>query len=191
MDIYYEAGFKFQNNRKEALWLTTAVILIATSVFIPMVVCSSTCTTLTSERLARLLFPYLGSICTTLTSERLALLLFPYLGLSSDGKLTFFCSDSKGLLRGILSDRDITRRFVACELHIENTPVSAVMTKNPVFVTSDTHDVEAWQKVVPGKSDTCLLSKMKMVWLFLTYNFFIRCNCTNGESYCVEGSWNH
>lgn len=43
-----------------------------------------------------------------------------------------------------------TTRVVACELDIENTPVSAVMTKNPVFVTSDTHDVDALQKVVPG-----------------------------------------
>ncbi|GJX94212.1 CBS domain-containing protein CBSCBSPB1-like protein [Tanacetum coccineum] len=60
-------------------------------------------------------------------------------------------TDSKGLLCGILSDRDITTRVVACELDIENTPVSAVMTKNPVFVTLDTHDVEALQKVVPGK----------------------------------------
>ncbi|GJY10534.1 CBS domain-containing protein CBSCBSPB1, partial [Tanacetum coccineum] len=58
---------------------------------------------------------------------------------------------SKGLLCGILTHQDITTRVVSCELDIENNPISAVMTKNPVFVTSDTHGVKAFQKVVPGK----------------------------------------
>lgn len=60
-------------------------------------------------------------------------------------------TDSNALLCGILTDRDITTRVVARELDIETTPVSAVMTKNPVFVISDTLAVEALQKMVLGK----------------------------------------
>ncbi|GJT33386.1 CBS domain-containing protein CBSCBSPB1-like protein [Tanacetum coccineum] len=53
--------------------------------------------------------------------------------------LDFFVNCSKRLLCGILTHQDIKTRVVACELDIENNPISAVMTKNPVLVTSDTH----------------------------------------------------
>nr|XP_043614881.1 CBS domain-containing protein CBSCBSPB1-like [Erigeron canadensis] len=60
-------------------------------------------------------------------------------------------TDSNALLCGILTDRDIATRVVARELDLETTPVSAVMTRNPIFVISDTLAVEALQKMVIGK----------------------------------------
>ncbi|MBA0616941.1 hypothetical protein Godav_026424, partial [Gossypium davidsonii] len=59
-------------------------------------------------------------------------------------------TDSNALLCGILTDKDITARVIARELNLE-TPVSKVMTKNPVFVLSDSLAVEALQKMVQGK----------------------------------------
>ncbi|PPE02905.1 hypothetical protein GOBAR_DD00065 [Gossypium barbadense] len=46
---------------------------------------------------------------------------------------------------------DVVTRVIARELNMEETPVSKVMTKNPVFVLSDTLAVEALQKMVQGK----------------------------------------
>lgn len=60
-------------------------------------------------------------------------------------------TDSNALLCGILTDKDIATRVVARELDLETTPVSTVMTRNPVFVISDTLAVEALQKMVQGK----------------------------------------
>ncbi|XP_062207923.1 CBS domain-containing protein CBSCBSPB1-like [Phragmites australis] len=60
-------------------------------------------------------------------------------------------TDSNALLCGILTDKDITTRVIARELKMEETPVSKVMTRNPVFVLSDTLAVEALQKMVQGK----------------------------------------
>ncbi|XP_042477550.1 CBS domain-containing protein CBSCBSPB5-like [Macadamia integrifolia] len=60
-------------------------------------------------------------------------------------------TDSNALLCGILTDKDIARRVIAHELNLEETPVSKVMTRNPVFVLSDTLAVEALQKMVLGK----------------------------------------
>ncbi|KQK11277.1 CBS domain-containing protein CBSCBSPB1 [Brachypodium distachyon] len=60
-------------------------------------------------------------------------------------------TDSNALLCGILTDKDITTRVIARELKLEDTPVSKVMTRNPLFVLSDTLAVEALQKMVQGK----------------------------------------
>ncbi|KAE8688926.1 CBS domain-containing protein CBSCBSPB1 [Hibiscus syriacus] len=61
-------------------------------------------------------------------------------------------TDSNALLCGIFTDKqDIATRVIAQELNMEETPVSKVMTKNPVFVLSDTLSVEALQKMVQGK----------------------------------------
>ncbi|XWS51430.1 hypothetical protein CRYUN_Cryun12cG0175600 [Craigia yunnanensis] len=60
-------------------------------------------------------------------------------------------TDSNALLCGILTDKDIATKVIARELNLEETPVSKVMTKNPVFVLSDTLAVEALQKMVQGK----------------------------------------
>ncbi|KAH6819460.1 CBS/octicosapeptide/phox/Bemp1 domain protein [Perilla frutescens var. frutescens] len=60
-------------------------------------------------------------------------------------------TDSNALLRGILTDKDITTRVIARELNMDETPASKVMTRNPVFVLSDTLAVEALQKMVQGK----------------------------------------
>ncbi|KAK2445324.1 CBS domain-containing protein cbscbspb1 [Trifolium repens] len=60
-------------------------------------------------------------------------------------------TDSNGLLCGILTDKDIARKVVAQEINPEDTPVSKVMTRNPVFVLSETLAVEALQKMVQGK----------------------------------------
>ncbi|XP_052108873.1 CBS domain-containing protein CBSCBSPB1 [Arachis duranensis] len=60
-------------------------------------------------------------------------------------------TDSNALLCGILTDKDIAKRAIASELSLEDTPVSKIMTKNPVFVLSETLAVEALQKMVQGK----------------------------------------
>uniref|UniRef100_A0A453GCZ4 CBS domain-containing protein n=2 Tax=Aegilops tauschii subsp. strangulata TaxID=200361 RepID=A0A453GCZ4_AEGTS len=60
-------------------------------------------------------------------------------------------TDSNALLCGILTDKDITTRVIARELKLEDTPVSKVMTRNPLFVLGDTLAVEALQKMVQGK----------------------------------------
>ncbi|KAG8379443.1 hypothetical protein BUALT_Bualt07G0088900 [Buddleja alternifolia] len=60
-------------------------------------------------------------------------------------------TDSNALLCGILTDKDIASRVIAREVNLEETPVSKVMTRNPVFVLSDTLAVEALQKMVQGK----------------------------------------
>lgn len=48
--------------------------------------------------------------------------------------------------------KDITTRVIASEVNIQETPVSTIMTKHPVFVLSDTLAVEALQKMVLGLS---------------------------------------
>lgn len=60
-------------------------------------------------------------------------------------------TDSNALLCGILTDKDIATRVIAREVNLVDTPVSKVMTRNPVFVLSDTLAVEALQKMVQGK----------------------------------------
>ncbi|XP_042063431.1 CBS domain-containing protein CBSCBSPB5-like [Salvia splendens] len=60
-------------------------------------------------------------------------------------------TDSNALLCGILTDTDIAKKVIAQELNLEETQASKVMTKNPVFVLSDTLAVEALQKMVQGK----------------------------------------
>lgn len=59
--------------------------------------------------------------------------------------------DSNALLCGILTDKDVATRVIAHKLNVKETPVSKVMTRNPVFVLSDTLSVEALQKMVQGK----------------------------------------
>jgi CBS domain-containing protein len=46
--------------------------------------------------------------------------------------------------------KDIATRVIACEVNLEDTPVSKVMTRNPIFVLSNTLAVEALQKMVQG-----------------------------------------
>ncbi|XP_009359422.2 CBS domain-containing protein CBSCBSPB5 isoform X2 [Pyrus x bretschneideri] len=60
-------------------------------------------------------------------------------------------TDSNALLCGILTDKDIATRVISRELDLEETLVSKVMTRNPIFVLSDTLAVEALQKMVQGK----------------------------------------
>lgn len=60
-------------------------------------------------------------------------------------------TDSNALLSGILTDKDIATRVIAREIDFVNTPVSKVMTKNPIYVLSDSLAVEALQKMVQGK----------------------------------------
>ena len=55
-------------------------------------------------------------------------------------------------LKTLLCFKDIATRVIAEELNLEETPVSKVMTKNPVFVLADTLAVEALQKMVQGKN---------------------------------------
>ncbi|KAK7302266.1 hypothetical protein RJT34_13151 [Clitoria ternatea] len=60
-------------------------------------------------------------------------------------------TDSNALLCGILTDKDIATRVIAKEVTLDDTPVSKVMTRNPVFVLSETLAAEALQKMVQGK----------------------------------------
>ncbi|CAA0839490.1 CBS domain-containing protein CBSCBSPB3 [Striga hermonthica] len=60
-------------------------------------------------------------------------------------------TDAYALLSGIVTDKDITTRVVAEELKPEQTTISKVMTRNPIFVNSDTLAIDALQKMVRGK----------------------------------------
>ncbi|XP_039776148.1 CBS domain-containing protein CBSCBSPB3-like isoform X2 [Panicum virgatum] len=60
-------------------------------------------------------------------------------------------TDANDLLSGILTDKDIATRVIAEGLRVEQTLVSKIMTRNPVYVTSDTLAIEALQKMVQGK----------------------------------------
>ena len=48
-------------------------------------------------------------------------------------------------------------RVIAEGLKPEETPVSVVMTRNPMFVSSDSSAVEALQKMVQGKGVLLLI----------------------------------
>ncbi|KAK9735557.1 hypothetical protein RND81_04G212700 [Saponaria officinalis] len=60
-------------------------------------------------------------------------------------------TDSNALLSGIVTDKDIATRVIAEELRPDQTVMSKIMTRNPIFVTSDTLGSEALQKMVQGK----------------------------------------
>ncbi|KAL0718392.1 hypothetical protein Bca4012_067714 [Brassica carinata] len=60
-------------------------------------------------------------------------------------------TDSNEMLCGILTDKDIATRVISQEVNVEETPVSEVMTRKPMFVLSETLAVEALQKMVLGK----------------------------------------
>ncbi|KAG5385972.1 hypothetical protein IGI04_037442 [Brassica rapa subsp. trilocularis] len=60
-------------------------------------------------------------------------------------------TNSSSLLSGICTDKDIATRVIAEGLKPDQTPVSKVMTRNPVFVTSDSLALEALQKMVQGR----------------------------------------
>ncbi|KAG9140600.1 hypothetical protein Leryth_025953 [Lithospermum erythrorhizon] len=60
-------------------------------------------------------------------------------------------TDSNALLSGILTDKDVATRVSADELRPDQTVVSSVMTRNPIFVTSDTLAIVALHKMVQAK----------------------------------------
>ncbi|TVU26649.1 hypothetical protein EJB05_29203, partial [Eragrostis curvula] len=60
-------------------------------------------------------------------------------------------TDAEGLLSGIVTDKDIATRVIAEGLRVEQTVISKIMTRNPVYVTADTLASEALQKMVQGK----------------------------------------
>eukprot|EP00250_Pteridium_aquilinum_P010447 c19394_g1_i2 orf=514-2202(-) len=60
-------------------------------------------------------------------------------------------TDSSALLCGIITDKDVATRVIAEGLKPEETAVSKVMTRNPLFVMSETLAVDALQKMVQGK----------------------------------------
>ncbi|XP_075473758.1 CBS domain-containing protein CBSCBSPB3-like isoform X2 [Primulina tabacum] len=60
-------------------------------------------------------------------------------------------TDANALLSGIVTDKDIAIRVIAEELRPEQTIISKVMTRNPIFVNSDSLAIEALQKMVQGK----------------------------------------
>ncbi|KAJ4835024.1 CBS domain-containing protein cbscbspb3 [Turnera subulata] len=60
-------------------------------------------------------------------------------------------TDANALLSGIVTDKDIAVRVIAEGLRPEQTVVSKIMTRNPIFVASDSLAIEALQKMVQGK----------------------------------------
>ncbi|XP_019429370.1 PREDICTED: CBS domain-containing protein CBSCBSPB5-like isoform X1 [Lupinus angustifolius] len=60
-------------------------------------------------------------------------------------------TDTDAMICGILTDMDIVTRVIAQDINLQDTSVSKVMTKNPVFVLSESLAVEALQKMVQGK----------------------------------------
>ncbi|KAF7002489.1 LOW QUALITY PROTEIN: hypothetical protein CFC21_017975 [Triticum aestivum] len=60
-------------------------------------------------------------------------------------------TDAKGVLSGIVTAEDISGRVIAEGLIPNTTSVSKVMTRNPVFVMSNSSATEALQKMVQGK----------------------------------------
>ncbi|KAI3451600.1 hypothetical protein Pfo_008265 [Paulownia fortunei] len=60
-------------------------------------------------------------------------------------------TDANALLSGIVTDKDIATRVIAEELRPEQTIISKVMTRNPIFVNSDSLAIDALQKMVQGK----------------------------------------
>ncbi|XP_008781501.2 CBS domain-containing protein CBSCBSPB3 [Phoenix dactylifera] len=60
-------------------------------------------------------------------------------------------TDANGLLSGIVTDKDISTRVIAEGLRPEQTIVSKIMTRNPMFVMADTLAIEALQKMIQGK----------------------------------------
>ncbi|KAL6870890.1 hypothetical protein ACP4OV_014738 [Aristida adscensionis] len=60
-------------------------------------------------------------------------------------------TDANGLLSGIVTDKDIATRVIAEGLRVEQTIISKIMTRNPLYVMSDTLAIEALQKMVQGK----------------------------------------
>ncbi|XP_062231765.1 CBS domain-containing protein CBSCBSPB3-like isoform X1 [Phragmites australis] len=60
-------------------------------------------------------------------------------------------TDANGMLSGIVTAEDIARRVIAEGLKPEETSVVKVMTRNPVFVMSNSSAIEALQKMVQGK----------------------------------------
>ncbi|XP_039042442.1 CBS domain-containing protein CBSCBSPB3 [Hibiscus syriacus] len=60
-------------------------------------------------------------------------------------------TDANGLLSGIVTDKDIATRVIAEGLRPEQTVVSKIMTRSPIFVNSDSLAIDALQKMVQGK----------------------------------------
>jgi CBS domain-containing protein len=53
--------------------------------------------------------------------------------------------------------QDIATRVIAEGLRVEQTIISKIMTRNPIYVMSDTPAIEALQKMVQGmSSDSCI-----------------------------------
>lgn len=63
----------------------------------------------------------------------------------------------------VLSFQDIATRVISQEVNVEETPVSKVMTRNPMFVLSETLAVEALQKMVLGM---CVCFKLEKPHVF-------------------------
>ncbi|KAL6853939.1 hypothetical protein ACP4OV_019968 [Aristida adscensionis] len=60
-------------------------------------------------------------------------------------------TDASGMLSGIVTAEDIAGRVIAEGLKPDETNVVKVMTRNPVFVMSNSSAIEALQKMVQGK----------------------------------------
>ncbi|KAI3822800.1 hypothetical protein L1987_10398 [Smallanthus sonchifolius] len=61
-----------------------------------------------------------------------------------------FLTDSNALLSGLLTDKDGITSVIAHAIDFMNTLASKVITKNLIYVLSDTLAVEALQRMVQG-----------------------------------------
>ncbi|CAO2141016.1 unnamed protein product [Urochloa humidicola] len=60
-------------------------------------------------------------------------------------------TDANGLLSGIVTDKDIATRVIAEGLRVEQTIISKIMTRDPIYILADTQAIEALQKMIQGK----------------------------------------
>jgi len=69
--------------------------------------------------------------------------------------MAYFCCFQYDLLIFVciqIGVQDIATRVIAEGLRVEQTIISKIMTRNPIYVMSDTPAIEALQKMVQGMS---------------------------------------
>jgi len=69
--------------------------------------------------------------------------------------MAYFCCFQYDLLIFVciqIGVQDIATRVIAEGLRVEQTIISKIMTRNPIYVRSDTPAIEALQKMVQGMS---------------------------------------
>lgn len=71
----------------------------------------------------------------------------------------------------VCCDQDIATRVIGEGLRPEQTIVSKIMTRNPIFLTSDSLAIEALQKMVNGELHVSVI--VFLLYLFLASWYFL------------------